>query len=95
MIIATKNGHDHEFPEQVWERMGTGNTRQGWTKKSEAAEPAEVTVLKKKLEVPVVDPVVAEISKRKTAESELKKTAESEVEKTAEAVGKKKSSGKK
>ena len=69
MIKAEKNGHKHEFSQEVWERMGKGPTRMGWTEVSEIAAPVEVLELKKK------EPVVKEI-KSKTAE------IESEVEET-------------
>lgn len=79
-IVATKNGHDHEFSETQWEKMGNGNTRMGWSLKSGGTmEPIEVTVLKKKkkdAEETVVDEVpVVVVEETKVEEVELKKAS--------------------
>lgn len=50
MIHVTKNGHEHEFSPEAWERMGTGNIRMGWALISESTSPPEVQVLKQKIE---------------------------------------------
>lgn len=59
MVTATKNGNTHEFTDQVWERMGTGNKRMGWELMSGGVQvPVEVQVLKQKDNQQTVQPII-------------------------------------